>query len=200
MAEYLPVVYDQSADTHRPMQVGDRVSESCIPVESLVSNASGNALEAKNGKFFVKEPDKYVAGSGVTIVNNVVSAHLKAEGHIFTDYQGMYVDMRGLISTDLKNAIAIGSDGNLYVNAAQMGGGGGDGSGGGTVDPRDLVSNVAGNILYVERDGKLYVKVDIPEIPEIPDMRCNVSSDQGNLLTLGSDQYPYLGDIDLGTI
>lgn len=146
----------------------------------------------------VRVVDVYHAGQGIDVTNNVVSLKAKAGGHIFVDAAGAYVDVAGLVSTDLNNGVTIGTDGKLYVDATTMGGGGGAGGSFDPANPADiakLVSTTLGNALTVSVDGRLYVA---------PTLTGGVSTDMGNVLTNGSDGKPFytgkVGNTDLGTI
>lgn len=83
------------------------------------------------------------------------------------------IDRRPLISSDAGNALAVGSDGNLHVPAAQA------------ATPADLVSAEDGNQLSVALDGRLFVPGPSADAADL------VSSQAGNAITLGADRKLY---------
>lgn len=177
----VPVIYDN--DKHLPLPEGQQLDVSAIPLDG----GDGNLLKATETGLRVEGSDANEAGPGIVIDEKVISVKLSKDTRALTfdSVGGLLVNADALVSPAGGNGIRM-VDGLLFAEAS-------------------LAPDKLAPPLYLDDKGNLAIKLD-PDGPlvmtdkglsiDMSKIACGVSSDDDNILSLGSDNKPYLpGDL-----
>jgi len=184
MSSFAPIVYDVANKKHRPLASGETLPASAIPL----SAAAGNALAANSDGIYLQIPADHLLSSSSVSANGIITLTM-SDGTVYT------VNLNDLVSSevangasttgsgagttaspikfdlnlsaDAGNAAKFGTDGNLFVPAAQKAAFA-DGSstakkGDGYTTPVSFdlaLSGDAGNQAKLGTDGNLFVPVN----------------------------------------
>lgn len=197
MQQKTPLVFDEYSQQHRPMQVGETLTVASVPVSAV----SGNMLQALSDGLAVVSstpsptPEapvispsdenylRYASDGGLFVGGNDVLSNgddnlLRIDGTdkkiklTSADVQAAAGSVR-VVSADTGNVVTAGSDNGAYLSANGL--------------AASLVSPASPNGLVVDSSGKLYVN----PVPTVTPASL-LSEQQGNTLTLGSDDKLYV--------
>lgn len=142
--EITPVLYPNGG-------LGVDASGMYVATADLLSTDPGNTIvRGKDNKLF-STGQSYIGSTSVSVgTDNALSVILSFGGGLEVKTDGLAVTPGNVLSADADNALKVGADGKLYLDANDVAGG---------------VSADAGNVLIAGSDGRAYLPSDYGTMP-----------------------------------